>query len=180
MKTIVRRNFDSNQKSLDGEVVSFEKTIGNDAILAVVTNPDQVQVKVDGNIEGESPLNINLTSGTHQLEVSEKGYNSINFPTNLVGGYKLTAVIDLSATPSKPTQEEKKQDLNQAMVTILSTPNGFLRVRSEPDIASSEIGQVHEGEKYELIKKDDKSGWYDIALTASVSGWVSNTYTVLK
>jgi uncharacterized protein YgiM (DUF1202 family) len=66
------------------------------------------------------------------------------------------------------------------MVEILTIPNGFLRVRSEPNTTSNEIAQVHPGEKYKFIKKDEKTGWYDIELTASVSGWVTDVYTALK
>ncbi len=176
VKTIIRRG------DGDGEVVSFEKIVGSDAVLAVVTDPNVAQVKVDNEVRGETPVNVTLTSGTHQLEVSANGYNLVKLPVNLVGGYKLTAVVDLSPIVVKPTPkpEETPNELNQAMVEILATPNGFLRVRSDPNIASSEIAQVHEGEKYRLIKTDTKSGWYDIQLTASVSGWVSNVYATLK
>jgi len=92
----------------------------------------------------------------------------------------LVAVVDLMAdlttgpvSSSSAQVQPKKEDV---LVTILETPNGFLRVRSGPLIASDEIGQVHPGEKYKFLKVDSKTGWYQIQFTASSSGWISNTY----
>ncbi len=176
IKTVVERDFDSSTPDSSGEIISFEKIGGNATSLAVVTTPDLVSVTLDGVSRGKSPLKIDgLTSGVHNLSVTEIGYVERNFSINLVPGYKLTAVIDLAsiALVKKPVIQINP---NQIFVQILETPNGFLRVRSAPTVASIETGEVHPGEKYQLIRVDDKTGWYDIQLTATSSGWISNTY----
>ena len=181
IKTIIKRNFTKDGVSSGGVVVSFIKNDSDNATLAVVSNPDGGQIKVDGTLRGFAPMNIDLTNGTHQLVLEANGYTSSNFAVNLVNGYKLIAVVDLlSSEPSTTTKNTavstSSQNLNQVMVQILATPTGFLRVRKEPTITSDEIGQVHPGEKYPFVVRDDKTGWYQIQLTASSSGWVSDTY----
>lgn len=173
IKTVIERDFTANNSS--GEIISFEKSGGNETSLAVVTNPDLATVNLDNISRGVAPLKIDgLTAGTHNLSISINGYKLRNFSINLVPGYKLVTVVDLAQT------SVKKIDLipNQVFIQILDTPNGFLRVRNQPTTATDEIGQVRPGEKYQLIKTDSKTGWYDIQLTATSSGWVSNTYAV--
>ncbi len=90
-------------------------------------------------------------------------------------------MVDLSSAASSIANTNKsvsniKPELNSVVVEILSTPNGFLRVRSEPNTSSNEVAEVHQGEKYKFIKTDFKTGWYDIELSASMSGWISNVY----
>ncbi len=175
IKTVIERDFTANNSS--GEIISFEKTGGNETSLAVVTNPDSATVNLDNISRGSAPLKIDgLTAGTHNLSIGINGYKLRNFSINLVPGYKLITVVDLS--PTAVTQNTKQNDTTQVFVKILDTPNGFLRVRSQPTTATDEIGQVRPGEKYQLVKTDSKTGWYDIQLTATSSGWVSNTYAV--
>lgn len=187
IKTIIRRDFSNDLHSSSGMVVSFEKNTAGSAALAIVSDPGGAQINLDGIPKGFTPLNINdLSGGTHQLDLYSEGSNSVRFPVNLESGYKLIAVVDLSpstATKQTTTQNTKIENkVNQVMVKILDTPTGFLRVRSLPTIASDEVAEVHPGEQYPFIKQDDKSGWFDILLTASASGtplqsgWISNTY----
>lgn len=178
IKTIVKRDFNKDGTQSSGIVVSFIKNDNNNATLAVVTDPGGALVKVDNILRGVTPININLTSGTHKLDLTANGFNGNSVSLNLIDGYKLIAIIDLSPTASEKTVTQKSEieTLDRVMVQILSTPTGFLRVRSEPNSASDQIGEVHPGEKYPFIKKDDKTGWFDIQLTATTSGWITNTY----
>lgn len=61
-----------------------------------------------------------------------------------------------------------------SQIQILDTPTGFLRVRSSPSTASSEITQVKPGEKYSLL--EEKSGWFKIRVKEGQEGWVSGQY----
>jgi hypothetical protein len=176
IKTIVKRDFNKDGTQSSGLVVSFVKNDSSDATLAVVTDPGGALVKIDNILHGVTPININLTSGIHKLDLTANGFNESDLSLNLINGYKLIAIIDLLPTLSKQTEKPETQTINQVMVQILSTPTGFLRVRSEPNSTSDQIGEVHPGEKYPFVKKDDKTGWFDIQLTATQSGWITNTY----
>src|SRR5260221_1050135 len=179
IKTVIERDFDISKNSSSGEIISFEKIGGSETSLAVVTDPDSAVVNLDNISRGAAPLKVDgLTAGTHSLSISINGYTTRNFSINLIAGYKLIAAVDLSPVAPKTVPEQKQNNATQVFVKILDTPNGFLRVRSDPTTASFEIAQVHAEEKYELIKIDPISGWYDIRLTATSSGWISNTYAV--
>lgn len=62
-----------------------------------------------------------------------------------------------------------------AKVKILSTPTGYLRVRSGPGTSYAEVTRVNPGESYELL--EEKTGWVKIKVSETVSGWVSSQYT---
>lgn len=186
IKTVVTRNFDKDMQTSSGEILSFQKNDLSYPTLAVISNPDSVNVNVDGVQKGITPVNINETNaGIHKLDLEDNGYISVDLSLHLVNGYKLTAVIDLTPVETQK-QVTPTDNLKIAMVQILATPNGFLRVREEPTTTSTEIGQVHTGETYQLIKTDKQTGWYDIQLTASASGklaqsgWITNVYAGLK
>lgn len=59
-------------------------------------------------------------------------------------------------------------------VKILTTPTGYLRVRSGPGTSYSEVARVNPGETYELL--EEKTGWSKIKVSDTVSGWVSSQY----
>ena len=66
------------------------------------------------------------------------------------------------------------QGVAAAMVEILPTGTGFLRVRSGSGTAHAEITRVHPGEKYPLL--EEVSGWYKIRLVDQTEGWISGRY----
>lgn len=177
IKTIVQRDFNDDLSESFGSVISFEKTGINNSQLVVITDPGGASISFDGNVIGNTPYELdNLKEGSHGLEVNLQGYEDKKFNINLYNGYKLTLQVDLSPEVTTQLQNVTQQELTQAEVEILSTPNGFLRVRSQPDTASSEIARVHQGDKFPLVTIDKKSGWFEIQLTASKSGWISNVY----
>lgn len=64
-------------------------------------------------------------------------------------------------------------------VEILTTPTGWLRVRSEPSSsADNEITKINPGETYKFIEPND-TGWYKIELTDGQQGWISGQYAKL-
>lgn len=176
VRTIVTRDFSDGGLS-SGEILSFEKT-DLPATVAVVTNPGGARVNVDQKEYGVSPLNIDgLNQGKHQMMLTLEGFEVSSFDINLADGYKLTAYVDLKAK----TDDTKSNPVAKiSYVKILSTPNGFLRVRSEPNVDAAELGRVHDGEKYQFINKDQKTGWFDIQLSATSSGWISDSFATIE
>ena len=74
----------------------------------------------------------------------------------------------------------------KSFIEILDTPTGFLRVRTLPGSAGSEIHQVKPGEKYPFLEEDEETGWFKIqfqdpapGLPEGIVGWVSNEFTIL-
>lgn len=184
IKTIVDRDFVQGNSESFGEIVSFHETGLSNGIAAVVSQPSGANVMIDGRMYGATPINIsNLTNGNHTLVVSQAGYQNRSFPINIVNGYKLIAAIDLAPSERQTTQnatQETQNNITKTVVEILSTPNGFLRVRSQPTTASDEIARVNPGEKFDLIKTDTNTGWFDIRLDATTSGWISNVYAATQ
>ncbi len=62
----------------------------------------------------------------------------------------------------------------ETKVRILPTGTGWLRVRSEPDTASSELAKVDEGKEYVLL--EDGEEWVKIKASDTIEGWVSKRY----
>ncbi len=49
-------------------------TVPNARKLSIVSNPTGADVQVDGNFLGNTPAQMDLPNGTHQITVSKKGY----------------------------------------------------------------------------------------------------------
>lgn len=91
-------------KTLDesgGEVFEFSKASNkNKNELSVVTNPDNIIIKVDGQTKGLSPLILDdLTEGLHALTVTAPGYVERTSNPKLVKGYRLTVTTKLAREP---------------------------------------------------------------------------------
>ncbi|MCX6704567.1 MAG: SH3 domain-containing protein, partial [Candidatus Woesebacteria bacterium] len=73
--------------------------------------------------------------------------------------------------------------VERTYIEILSTPTGFLRVRSGPGATGSEIAQVKPGDRYLFLDEDVATGWVKIQYEApaaglpnGIEGWVSGQY----
>lgn len=85
--------------------------------------------------------------------------------------------------PAAPQSEEQPPAETPEVVTqeveILSTPTGFLNVRSGPGTNFEKISEVKPGETYELVSQDLEKGWYEIKLDLFRAGWVTKQYAKL-
>ncbi|MFW6110189.1 MAG: PEGA domain-containing protein [Patescibacteria group bacterium] len=59
-------------------------------------------------------------------------------------------------------------------VRIKSTSVGFLRVRSGPGTAHSEITRINPGNEFRLL--DEEAGWYKVQIDEETVGWVTSRY----
>lgn len=182
IKTVIKREFGESDETSAGEVVSFEKVGAGETSLAVVSIPDSAQVSIDGQIKGFSPIKLtDINAGEHQIAVLAERFKERTLTVKAITGYKLTVVVKLALNPElpkeKPKNEQTKEPEKKYQVEILTTPNGFLRVRSEPTITADELVKVKSGEKFKFIEEDSKTGWFKIEYEAGKEGWVSNDYT---
>jgi len=180
VKTIIRRNFGESNESSSGTIISFEKVGGEEVGISVISYPDAAQVKIDGQVRGFTPYKSStFTPGDHTISLTLNGYAESTLDVKTYVGYKLTAEFNLvpdtnAKTEPTPLPESKEEEKPQ--VKILSTPTGFLRVRSEPSTLAKEVGQVEPGEIYEILEEDKETGWFKIEFEKGEEGWISNQY----
>jgi hypothetical protein len=179
IETVIRREFGETTEMSGGETLSFEKLGKNQIGLAIVTLPDSAQILIDGSDRAVAPYNTsNITPGDHIITIDANGFTERNIKVKAYSGYKLTLVVNLIPTSGvpedapTPTPEENQQK----MLEILTTPVGFLRVRSEPSTLGDEVGQVDPGKQYALLDTDANTGWYKIEYETGKEGWISNQY----
>ena len=180
IETVVKREFGESDEASSGEIISFEKVGGKEASLAVVSIPDAAQISIDGSIRGFAPYKTSsIVPGEHQVKVYAPGFSEKSFSIGTVEGYKLTVVVKLKPNGEEVLSDEDDkapEEPKQEEVEILSTPTGFLRVRSEPSTAGEEVAQVEPGDRFPYLDKDEDTGWFKIEYEDGEEGWVSNQY----
>ena len=185
VKTVVRRVFGGSEDTSSGEIISFEKSGDGAASISVISNPDSVQVTLDGRPQNFTPLKISsIAPGEHQLYLKTRGYADRVFSVQALEGYKLTVIAKLAL--KLPSKAEKQvlsavnaQEEEKKMVEISTTPTGYLRVREAPSISSKEVAQVKPGEKFTLVEKDAVTGWLKIEVKKGLFGWISGIYATV-
>jgi len=181
VRTVIKREFSSDDDKSSGEIASFEKISGKEASASIITIPDAAQISIDGQVRGFAPYKINsISQGEHELVISSLGYLDRTLTIKSYEGYKLTVVIKLAKDESQslPTPTQGSTDeLKIFKVKILETPNNFLRVRSEPSTDSEEIARVASGDTFTLVEEDSGSGWFKIEYENGEAGWVSSEYS---
>ena len=180
IETVVKREFGESDEASSGEIISFEKVGGKEASLAVVSIPDAAQISIDGSIRGFAPYKTSsIVPGEHLVTVYAPGFSEKSFSIGTVEGYKLTVVVKLKPNGEEVLSDEDDkapEEPKQEEVEILSTPTGFLRVRSEPSTAGEEVAQVEPGDRFPYLDKDEDTGWFKIEYEDGEEGWVSNQY----
>ncbi|MGE5042458.1 MAG: PEGA domain-containing protein [Candidatus Levyibacteriota bacterium] len=180
--TAVDRNFLPGSYA-SSYVLLLEKNYSNNADLAVYSAPSEALVTVDGNDSGVTPLLVkNVSASEHEIELQKGGFGKKTIRLRTVPGYKLVVQAVLGTAPDSsetlPGSEvtptpTPTPTVMQNTVTILSTPTGFLRVRTDANINSAEIGRVKPGDVLPLVL--EKTGWYQIQLDGK-TGWISSDF----
>ncbi|PWU22512.1 hypothetical protein C5B42_05860 [Candidatus Cerribacteria bacterium 'Amazon FNV 2010 28 9'] len=206
-QTTVNWTFAQSQDQSSGLIIESDVAhTKNAAELEIVTTPDNVPVSIDGENKGFSPLVLDtLDEGSYTLGFSAPGFSPLNTTIRLVKGLRLVVTAKLgrapvttasasallttpvlSPTPTvipQPTSSSKPsatpKPIAKPYVLILTTPTGFLRVRSAPDSTASEIGRLNTGDMAPYLKTSNN--WFNIKFSgsASSSGWVSGQYAKL-
>lgn len=113
-------------------------------------------------------------------EMDQQGVPSVdNAPESL-------PAVTGTETPQEKTgvaidEEESSPDMvthpvpRETFVVVTETPTGWLRIRSGPGTAFSEIGKVYPGEQYPLLGEDGE--WVYIRTPDHGEGWISASYT---
>lgn len=187
IETVVRREFGTNEDSSSGDVISFERTSGETSLI-VISTPDNAQVSLDGVTRGFAPYKTSaINPGMHQISVRATGFVDRTVAVNAVSGFQLTVYAKLAKGESsgqEPSISPSPSPSPKTFIEILTTPTGFLRVRTEPGSAGEEIAQVKPGDKFPYLGTDSATGWYKIlyeepkaGLPNGITGWVSNQFS---
>jgi hypothetical protein len=183
IQTIVRREFGGSENESSGDVISFDKVGNQETGLIVISTPENAQVSVDGLPQGFAPYKTSAISpAQHQITVKAPGYIDRVMTVKTLEGFRLSLYAKLAKAP-EPQTTAISTPVVKTYVQILSTPTGFLRVRSGPGATGSEIAQVKPGEKYPFLDEDVATGWVEIQYEATAAGlpngivgWVSGQY----
>lgn len=181
--TVVDRTFGEGATS-HGSIITLlplENKTGVEVL--VLSFPEQADIFLDGSQKGKSPLSLtDVTASDHELRLTKNGYADKLVRIKTVAGYKLVTTVFLglstnSATPAAKFTEQiasESAQLDVPKITILETPTGFLRVRSEASLNSTEVGRVAPGFSFELL--EEQTDWYKIKLDNGTEGWISTEY----
>lgn len=163
----------------------MKRSGGKDVEVVLSSRPESAQIYIDGTNRGFIPNKFTtLAKGNHDLRVFAGGYKEKTVTTRALEGWKLIAFFKLAPSGETPTEEPQKTPepvIKKEEIEILSTPTGFLRVRSEPSTQAAEVGRVKPGEKYTLLE-EDSGGWYKIEYLPAKGdekakeGWISKQY----
>lgn len=184
IETVVEREFGKTEETSAGDIISFEKEGGPSSGLVVISTPDNSQVSLDGVPRGFAPYKTSTISpADHQITIKAPGYSDRVLTVKTRAGYRLTLFVKLAKSEEEQKVVATPSPVIESFVTILDTPTGYLRVRSEPGTKGKEIGQVKPGEKFLYLETDAASGWYKIrfeevssGLPNGISGWISNQF----
>jgi len=171
--TVVNRDLASNFLAQSGENLSL---VPNKKGLFIISTPGDSDITIDGKYAGKSPSLIkDLQDGNHKVQISKKGFLEREFVISTSSKYQLMADVTLASQIAKSgiTKKEPNQ-LDSKRALILSTPQGFLRVRTEPSLSAEEIGQAKVGEDFEIIQ--ETKDWFQISFDGKL-GWISTAYS---
>jgi hypothetical protein len=168
-------------------VLTLEKSSSPKPQIEITSIPSGALVTIDSVPSGATPYQSDsLSASEHEIEIQKEGFAKKTIRVRTVENHTLIVSVTLgtgdisssqqfelpqeaspSAIPIPTTQETES-------VTILQTPNGFLRVRSGPSTSFAEVARVETGEIYNLL--DEDAGWFEIQLDDAATGWISGQY----
>lgn len=204
LESAINRIFGPSEEQSSHYSLSLEKiAAANKAEINIVTLPDNVVVKVDGQPVGFSPVNLTkVEPGDHEIILGSPGYHQLTLPIKLIEGHKLTVSAQLAkdkglelpektatdsaklpdqAEPETTTDTDSAVDKTPQLpyVEITDTGTGWLRVRSEPNAyKDNELAKVNVGDTFPFIESDG-TGWYKIEYEPGEEGWISGSYAQL-
>ncbi len=169
--TVVDRELNDNILAQSGHVLWLEDGKNE---LFINSTPPEADVTISGKYYGKTPLLIpNIEAGDRKVLLVKESFKDHEFSVKVSENARLVANTVL-AQADVETPVESENISTQKEVEILKTPQGFLRVRKEPDLTSIEVGRVIDGQKYEIIQ--ETAEWIKISFDGKL-GWISRQYT---
>lgn len=170
--TVINRELNNNFLAQSGEILTLESQgMG----MFINSMPAGAEIIIDGKLMGKTPAQIEeITPGDHKVVLNEGGYIKREFAVKTSRDFNLVADVTLASEVAKGIGPSPTPLPQPQKVEIRETPQGFLRVRSNPSVSSSEIGRVKPGDQLEVIQ--EIKDWVQIKFEGK-QGWVSTQYT---
>ncbi len=127
--TVVNRTFGDTPELSSYFVLQLEPLESKNAIeLSVLSLPDNVIVKINGQPEGFSPVSVtDIEEGDHSITLTSPGYTDLNIKAQTKKGYKLIVSAGLARQPeSLNSADAIASPSAQLEITPPATPSGRL------------------------------------------------------
>ena len=168
--------------------LTLEKSTNPKPEIEITSIPDGALITIDSVAVGTTPYrSTSISASEHEVEIQKEGFSKKTLRVRTVEDHVLVVNVSLgtgelgSIPVITPTTTEPTISISPTpsiatlgSVTILPTPNNFLRVRSGAGTSFGEVARVKPGEEYEIT--DEQSGWYEIKIDETTSGWVSSQF----
>ncbi len=171
--------------------LTLEKSSSQKPQLEITSIPDGALITIDSVDVGTTPYKSDsLSASEHEIELQKEGFAKKTIRVKTVNNHRLVVAATLGTgelgsipevTPTlsiAPSTSPAPIVETQSTVTILKTPNGFLRVRNGPGTNFGEVARVKTGEEYTIV--DEQGNWYKISVDGSTEGWVSSQFAQKK
>lgn len=178
--TVVTWTFGKTLEESGGEIFELAKSSKNGKNeLSIVTNPDNIIVKLDGQSKGFSPLILDdINEGVHSLTVTAPGYVERTSSPKMVKGQRLVVTIKLAREPITTAQESTPSASPSPSPTPLSLPKATPKASPKPSPSSStsatSSGTIKASTTTPALPyveiKETGTGWLRVRAEASASG----------
>lgn len=175
-------------------ILTLEKISSKQPELVITSLPDKAIVTIDSISKGVTPYQANdLSVSEHELIIGKEGFQDKTMQIKMIENHKLIVEVYLgtegaeeqetlesNATEDEETEEESEEEPLETVqtVTILDTPNGFLRVRSGAGTNFPEITRINSGETFDLI--EEENGWMEIQIDETTTGFISSEFAEIN
>jgi uncharacterized protein YgiM (DUF1202 family) len=185
--SLIKREFAETDNKTSGEIVTFEKTTDKKSTsLLIISIPDSVVVKVNGESRGFTPVSLDkLSEGEYEITLSAPGFNERIVNLKLFYGFKSTLNVKLSAI-DEGTITPTPTPAPITTGTVIPTPSSKTPTPSAkitPIVTKGPTPTIPE--KPYILINETPTGWLrvrsDAAATASEIGKVypGETYALL-
>ena len=179
-----------------GSILTLEKINNKQPELVITSLPDKAIVTIDSVSKGITPFQANdLSVSEHELRIGKEGFQEKTMQIKMIENHRLVIEIylgtqgaDEQLEQSTEAESEEVQDaengaeetieIEDRSITILDTPNGFLRVRSGAGTNFPEISRVNSGDTFDLVSEEN--GWMEIKISDTTTGFISSEFAEIN
>lgn len=177
VKTILQRDLAGTEEKSSGIIISFERSIGESSAVSIISEPDNAQVIIDGQVRGFTPLQLSfLEPGEHNLYLSETDFVSKEINIRTYSGYNLTAFFKLAPVALQQDSNLQHNVLDEGRafrIKIKDNMGSGVEIREKPYFSSKQVGLAKNDEEYEVYEETENKEWYKIGKDNKIFGWIS-------